>query len=224
LNLTHRESHETPQPLQPGRWYQVRLQLNDFAHAFPPGARIRLAIATSYWPIAWPPPVPVTLTVRTGMSNLTLPVRPARDEDDTLRAFHPPEAAPGSAHKKLRQLRMRRSIEIDLTTNEMVYTLRSDGGELDGASLARIEEIDLDLGYTLFKRYRILENDPLSAQTELMQTALMKRRDWSVRLECRTRLAATIETFQFSGELEAYEGDRLVKRHDWTLAIPRSLL
>jgi hypothetical protein len=57
-----------------------------------------------------------------------------------------------------------------------------------------------------------------------MQTALMKRRDWSVRLECRARLAATIETFQFSGELEAYEGDRLVKRHDWTLAIPRSLL
>jgi hypothetical protein len=52
----------------------------------------------------------------------------------------------------------------------------------------------------------------------------MKRRDWSVRLECRTRLAATIETFQFSGELEAYEGDRLIKRHDWTLAIPRSLL
>ena len=224
LNLTHRESHEKPQPLEPGRWYRVRLQLNDLAHAFPPGSRIRVAISTSYWPIAWPPPVPVTLTVRTGISHLTLPVRPPREEDDMLRPFHPPEAAPGTTHKKLRQLPMRRTIEIDLTTNEMVYTLRSDGGEFDGASHARIEEIDLNMGYTLLKRYRILENDPLSAQTELAQTAHLKRQDWSIWLECRTRLTATIETFQFSGELEASEGDRLVKRHDWTVAIPRLLL
>ncbi|MCW5782874.1 MAG: CocE/NonD family hydrolase [Nitrospirales bacterium] len=224
LNLTHRESHETPQPLEPGRWYPVRVQLNDFAHAFPPGSRIRLAISTSYWPIAWPPPVPVTMTVRTGMSHVTLPVRPPRDEDDTLRPFGPPEAAPGTPHKKLRQLRMRRTIEIDLTTTEMVYTLRSDGGEFDGASRARIEEIDLDVGYTLFKRYRILENDPLSAQTELTQTALLKRGGWSIWLECRTRLTATKDAFQFAGEVEAYHGDLLVKRSDWALAIPRALL
>ncbi len=119
---------------------------------------------------------------------------------------------------------MRRTIEIDLATTEMVYTLRSDGGEFDGASLARIEEIDLNLGYTLLKRYRILENDPLSAQTEFSQTAIMRRGDWAIRVECRTRLSATADTFQFAGELEAFEGDRLFKRHDWTLAIPRALL
>ena len=158
------------------------------------------------------------------MSNLTLPVRPPRQEDEALRPFGPPEAAPGTPHKKLRQLSMRRTIEIDLTSNEMVYTLRSDGGEFDGASHARIEEIDLDVGYTLFKRYRILEKDALSAQTELTQTAHLKRRDWSIWLECRTRLTATTETFQFAGELEAYHGDQLIKRHDWALAIPRSLL
>ena len=37
LNLTHRESHEHPTPLQPGRRYRVRLQLNDVGQAFPPG-------------------------------------------------------------------------------------------------------------------------------------------------------------------------------------------
>jgi uncharacterized protein len=224
LNLTHRKSHETPEPLVPGTWYTVRVQLNDFAHAFPPGHRIRLSLSTSYWPIAWPPPVPVTLSVRTGPSFLELPVRPPRPEDDQLRPFDPPESAPGTTHKKLRQMPMRRTIEIDLATTEMVYTLRSDGGEFDGASLARIEEIDLNLGYTLLKRYRILENDPLSAQTEFSQTAIMRRGDWAIRVECRTRLSATADTFQFAGELEAFEGDHLFKRHDWTLAIPRALL
>ena len=37
LNLTHRESHEHPTALEPGRRYRVRLQLNDLAQAFPAG-------------------------------------------------------------------------------------------------------------------------------------------------------------------------------------------
>ncbi len=66
LNLTHRDSHEHPEPLEPGRRYTVRLQLNDAAHAFPAGHRIRLALSTTYWPIAWPSPEAATVTVSTG--------------------------------------------------------------------------------------------------------------------------------------------------------------
>jgi putative CocE/NonD family hydrolase len=51
LNLTHREGHEWPEPLEPGTFYPVRVQLNDIAHAFPAGSRIRLALSTAYWPI-----------------------------------------------------------------------------------------------------------------------------------------------------------------------------
>ena len=39
LNLTHRESHEHPTALEPGRRYRVRVQLNDVAQAFPAGHR-----------------------------------------------------------------------------------------------------------------------------------------------------------------------------------------
>ncbi len=224
LNLTHRDSHETPTPLEPGKWYRVRLQLNDIAHAFPPGHRLRVSLSTGYWPIAWPSPEQVCLTVRTATSCLELPVRPPRAEDDSLPAFEPPAAAPGTPHKKLQGLATRRTIELDLATNELVYTLRSDGGELEGAALTRIEEIGLDLGYTLLKRYRAIETDPLSVHTEFAQTALMRRGDWSIRLTCHTRLSATAEVFQFSGDLEAFEGDRAVAHRDWTLSIPRALV
>jgi predicted acyl esterase len=81
LNLTHREGHEHPAPLVPGRRERVRVQLNDVAQAFPPGHRIRVAISPAYWPLAWPPPDPVTLTVFTGASTLELPVRSAAPED-----------------------------------------------------------------------------------------------------------------------------------------------
>ncbi len=224
LNLTHRDSHENPSALVPGEWTPVRLQLNDVAHAFPPGHRIRLSLSSSYWPIAWPSPAAAVIGVRTGQSALDLPLRPPRPEDQTLRPFEAPEAAPGITHKKLRQLPIRRRLETDMTTNEVVYTLYSDAGEFGGASLARLEEIDLDLGYTQLKRYRIIENDPLSAQTDFDQTALLRRGDWSVRIECRTRLAATAEVFQFTGDLVVYEGDNTVARRDWTIAIPRALV
>lgn len=224
LNLAHRDGHARPQPVEPGRWYRVRLALNDAAHAFPAGHRLRLALSTSYWPIAWPAPRPALLGVRTGTSALELPVRPERAEDAHLRPFAPPQEAPAPIHKKLRRLPMRRTIEIDLTSNEMVYTLESDGGEFGGASLARIEDIGLELGYTLFKRYRILETDPLSAETEFVQKALLRRDGWSVRIECRTRLSSTAESFQFSGSIEAFEGDGPFAERRWTLAIPRLLV
>ena len=224
LNLTHRESHETPVPLTPGEWHRIRLQLNDVAHAFPAGHRFRLALSTSYWPIAWPSREAVVLSVRTGSGYLELPVRPPQASDAHLLPFAPAFAAPGTVHKKLRHRPMRRSIEMDLASNELVYTLRSDGGDLDGAALVHIEEIGLDLGYSLLKRYRIIETDPLSAQAEFAQTALLRRDHWTVRLSCTTRLTATAEMFQFSGELVAHEGDVEVAHRDWVLAIPRGLL
>lgn len=224
LNLCQRDSREAPEPLEPGRPYRVTLQLNDLAHAFAAGHRIRLALSSSYWPIAWPSPEPATLTVRTGISTLTLPARPPRPEDDALREFEPPEAAPGTPHTKLRRMPMRRSIEIDLTTNEMVYTLRGDGGELAGASLARIEDIDLEIGYVITKRYRILEDDPLSAQTELVQQARFRRGDWTIRLECRSSLRATREAFQFDCDLEAFEGEECVRRREFVRSIARKLV
>jgi len=56
LNLTHRNSHETPERLEPGKRYRVRVQLNDIAHSFVAGHHFRISISTSYWPLAWIPP------------------------------------------------------------------------------------------------------------------------------------------------------------------------
>ncbi|MDZ7840782.1 MAG: CocE/NonD family hydrolase [Gammaproteobacteria bacterium] len=224
LNLCHRDSHEFPQPLEPDKPYRVRLQLNDLAHAFRAGHRIRLALSSSYWPIAWPSPDWATLTVRTNISTLTLPVRPPRAADASLPEFEAPDAAPGTPHIKLRRAPMRRTLQTDLTTNEMVYTLHSDGGELGGASVARIEDIDLEIGYSITKRYRILEDDPLSAQTELIQRSHFTRGDWRIRVECRSSLTCTHDAFQSACYVEAFEGDEVVRSREFIQSIPRKLV
>ena len=90
LNLTHRESHAAPTPLVPGERYRVRIQLNDAAARMPAGHRIRLALSSSYWPMAWPAPEVATVTVLGG--DISLPVRPLRDQE--VPPLPPPQMAP----------------------------------------------------------------------------------------------------------------------------------
>lgn len=223
LNLCHRNGHERPERLEPGKWYRIHLQLDDLGQRIPSGHCLRLGLSTDYWPMIWPAPKPVVLTVRTRDAWLDLPVRPPSGSDEDLRPFELPLAAPGTKHKKIRHLNMQRKIEIDLASNEMTYTLRSDGGEFGGASLAHIKEIELDIGYTQLKRYRIQENDPLTAQTEFKQSAVLRRGDWSVRIECRTLLSSSEGMFLFTGDLEAYENDVPFENRSWVISIPRQL-
>ncbi|HVS03078.1 MAG TPA: CocE/NonD family hydrolase, partial [Thermoanaerobaculia bacterium] len=189
LNLTHRDSHQRPAPLEPGRRYRVQVPLNHCAHAFPPGHRLRLALSTTYWPIAWPAPEPFRLTVFTLGSALVLPVRTPRASDAALRPFPAPEAAPTPEHTILHAARLRRTIERDLRTHRTTYTLESDGGDFAGAAVARVHAIGLDLGHTLAKRFSIDDHDPLSAVAEVEQRALLRRDGWEVRVETRTRLS-----------------------------------
>jgi putative CocE/NonD family hydrolase len=90
LNLTHRDGHERPSALEPGRRYQVRIQLNDAGSVFPAGHRIRLAFSTTYWPMVWPAPEKATVTIHSG--SLDLPVRPRHAE--SLPPLPPPQTAP----------------------------------------------------------------------------------------------------------------------------------
>jgi hypothetical protein len=73
LNLAHRESRERPSPLEPGTPYRAEVELEVTSWVFEPGHRIRLDLAGSDWPNAWPPPAAATLTFERGGSALILP-------------------------------------------------------------------------------------------------------------------------------------------------------
>lgn len=83
LNLTHRESHAEPTPLEPGRAYEVRVAMRGAGYRFPPGHRIQLRVASSHWPVIWPSPGAGELAILRGPatpSRLVLPLAPAGGE------------------------------------------------------------------------------------------------------------------------------------------------
>jgi len=218
LNLTHRESHAEPEALAPGRRYRVRLQLNDVAHAFPQGHRIRLALSNAWWPTVWPSPEPVTLTLVTGASSLVLPVRQPRAEDADLRPFGEPEAAPAWRRTVLVPGRSERRIERDPLHRRTTTTVVSDEG------VYRLDAIDLEVGQSSVQRYTIADDDPTSARVEIAWTTTRARGPWRVRTETRTVRTCTRDAFEVAATMEAFEAERRVFSRTWDRRIPRDLV
>ncbi len=215
LNLTHRDSHEFPKPLVPGQRYRVRVQLNDVGQAFLPGHRIRIAISTSYWPIAWPSPESVTLTLYAGVSVLELPVRQPNPDQDRTAAPPPAEQPEGLRVTTLIAGGEDRRVTHDIGRQESVVESVNDQGTL------RYDDIDLTTRVRSTERYVIKPSDPLSARTEIAWTVAMSRGDWAIETRTRTVMTSTRTSFHLQAELDAFEGSRRVFSRNWTSEIPR---
>ncbi|MEM7123666.1 MAG: CocE/NonD family hydrolase [Pseudomonadota bacterium] len=224
LNLTHRDSHQHPKPLVPGERYRVRVQLNDIAHAFPPGHRLRIAVSSSYWPIIWPSPTPVTLTVVSGASTLMLPVRPPRSDDADLPAFDEPETAPDVPTTRLNPGHFRRAIEHDLVTGEIVSRLEMEGGLFGVDGTYRLDPIDLVILSSMDRRYSITGDDPLSARADITQVIALSRDDWHVKADTSIHMWSTQDDFHLEAKVDAYNGEELISSRQWSERVPRDLV
>lgn len=91
LNLAQRSSTIDPEPLAPGEPVRVALELEATSWVLEEGHRLRLALAGSEWPNAWPPPRAGALTVVPASLRLTLPV-----VDGPPPIAEPPVFAPSS--------------------------------------------------------------------------------------------------------------------------------
>jgi uncharacterized protein len=218
LNLTHRDSHEHPQPLEPGRRERIVLELDGIAQAIPAGHRVRLALSPAYWPWLWPAPEPVTLALHTADSSLVLPVRPPRADDEELRPFDEPENAPGLEQEKLELVEGARTVTHDFASGRT--ELRFDwaaGGRY------RLVEAGLQTGYWTETIYSIMPGDPLSAEVRCEAATELGRDGWLARAEIRAVMDADAEHFRVRTELEAFENGESVRRREWNFETPRDL-
>lgn len=217
LNLTHRNGHEGPEPLEPGKPYRIRLQLNDVAQHFAPGHRIRLSLSSSYWPLIWPSPETARLTVSFGESNLTLPVRPQRLERD-LADFPEPEGTTPTPRSYLRPPRSTWTLTQDQGTGVHALDVVDDSGH------ARLDDIGLEVETRAVERYQIVEGEPTSARGEVITDRRMQRPGWSVATTTRTVLGCTDRAFTIEASLVALENGEEVLRRTWTRRVPRHLM
>jgi len=222
LDLTHRDGHERCEPLVPGGRLRARVRLNDVAHAFAPGSRLRLALSTSYWPIVWPSPEPATLSVFPAGARLTLPVRPPHPADAALAPFEPPEAGPSPSTLDLHPGGVARRTWVDAATGEHVLEVVIDLADDGEPALTRLEDIDLETGHAIVETFRIHPDDPASASLAIHHRVRTRRGAWSTRVETALELRADASAFHLSARLEALEDERPVFARAWVEALPRT--
>ncbi|WP_067639802.1 CocE/NonD family hydrolase [Nocardia coubleae] len=228
LNLTHRDGSAEPRPLEPGRTYRVHLPLNGIAHSFPPGHRIRLSVSSSYWPLAWPSPEPVMLTINTGTSTLTLPQRAPRAEDATLRPFGEPEAAPPAPATHVEPGQHHWKVQRDLASGVSTLEIENDQGTIV------LDDIGTSVRRATTEWFSFQDNDVTSVRGQTRTVRRLERDDWRTEVVTDTVLRCTADEFVIDAQLDAYELEdspadprslrNRVYSQNWHRRIPRDLV
>jgi uncharacterized protein len=216
LNLTHRDSHEHATALVPGQTYQATVEMDDIAHVFAAGQRIAVSLSTTYWPIAWPSPELATLTVNCGESWLTLPVRPPRKEDASLRVFDVPENAPQTpvVHYDI-EASTKRRVTRDLLSGKMTvdfprWTYKKEMTDIDQIQTSRASA-----------RYEITDADPLSAVCITDYFVEMQRSDTTITHHSTGRLSCDATHFIVDMTLDVGENGTSIFKREWHERIVR---
>ncbi len=217
LNLTHRASHSEPQPMVPGKPEKIAVQLNVCGQKFAKGQRIRLALSTCFWPMVFPAPDPVSLTLSPG-ARLTLPIRPARPEDGALPPFGSPEGASPLDAEQLSPGTSERSVKENLATGTETYLRFADTGSV------RHAHTGLTVRYSDEDRFEIHPDMPNSARGTCNWHKSYARGDWNAEVDATVSVEARAKDWRITARLVARSGGTEIFERTWSEDVPRDLV
>jgi uncharacterized protein len=214
-NLTHRLVHLAAQPLAPGEVIEFTIPLRATGYRFGPGHRIRLSVASAYWPVIWPSPYPGELTIHLGPSYLILSTAPAEAGRPTpaFRTERPdlPDVAARisdeSAVWQIQQDVLAGSVTVTTGSGEAV-TL-PDGTRLYSSELLEMTASDADPAHATMR-------------TEVVYR--LDQDDHSIVALANGLMTSTETTFELAVDLDVTLDGAPFHRGRWAETIPRRLV
>jgi putative CocE/NonD family hydrolase len=217
LNLSHRNSHEKPEILEPDRIYTVNVPMNFVAQRFPANHQIRLSVSTSYWPLAWPPPEPARLQIFLNESYMTIPVRKTNPLDYNLRDLGKPQINRKIPTTLFVPAHREWEVKHNLATNEVVLHITNNDPQY------RLDDINWTIQKDVTEKYSYKNNNYDTLRGEVISKRRFKRKDWEVTTLTRTIITSTKTEFWVRATLDAYEGDTRVFSKTWDERVERYL-
>jgi hypothetical protein len=230
LNLTHRDSHERPEPLEAGVSTRVSVPFLLTSWTFERGHRVRLDIAGTDWPNVWTPPEPVTLSIDPSDAVLVLPTLdgptpvaerptlspPTPEARQEIYEPRSPVAAPTPSRGRERPDGIDWKVEHDVLEHRTTATSASWG---TSAAEGDIPET--------FERYggivSVSTTDPGDARVDARSVIRIAYPEATVESEARYSVVSDAKTYRVEIELEVGEnGERRWSRR-WERSIPRHL-
>lgn len=212
LNLTHRNSHEAPEPM-PQHAVPVQLRLNCCGQRIASGHRLRLALCNAYWPVIWPSQTKSRLLLTN--TRIELPVCTASFAPET---FQEPECATPLALDLLSSGSYVRDRSVDLISGlETIETIHDSG-------LALHRNTGIETKSVGHERFSIHPDKPNSAIGTCVWTKHYARNDWRADLQVSVKVCALETEWQVEGMLKAEDADGIVAEHSFFDKIKRDLV
>ncbi len=217
LNLTHRTSHAAPKAMPVGTAQPVSVQLNSCGQRIAKGERLRLSLATSYWPVIWPSQTSASLILLN--PKLVLPLRPTREEDKDISRLDAPECAEPLAIERISPSQFERYRKLDFVTGKETIVLISDSGA------EKHPHTGLTLQHQSRETFGIHPEDPTSATgTICCRRAFCRDDGWKAEVETLVSVDAQAGEWRIEATLTARDADGLVAERKWSEGIPRNLV
>lgn len=215
LNLAHRTSHESPEPMETGVFTDVVVTMNAIAQVVPADWRLRLALSCGSWPLLWPAPEATRLTIDCSASRLVLPLGNGEEDGAALADLGAAEIAPRPDLTWLRPFSRSRRFVTDVETGTTTLVLEKD----DGAY--RINSHGLVVEQAGTEHQSITEGEPLSSRGEVRWQLALSRDDWQTSVDAVTTLVCDAATFLVTAQITAREGNETVFSRRLERSIPR---
>jgi len=219
MNATHRESQEELSPLEPGRIYELQLDLKACSYVFSKGHRIRVDISSSDVPDAWPTPKLCTNSIHMGKhraSRIVLPVVEHPDnglqEPDLLVSKLVPFSEEGWKSFVAKP-------DYNFTQDFINGLATISATKITEEGLDEVTQIKCKDIYSL----RIPINDPAKSSTKALSDYTIVMRDLEIEVSTQTVLLGNERTYHLLVEVEGRVNGKLHFNRSWNVSVPRAL-
>jgi putative CocE/NonD family hydrolase len=212
LNLALDEMLDAPEEPETGHPRTVTIRFPTMAYRFQAGHRIRLAIASSYWPLVWPSPQNDEIKLTDGC--LDLPI--VATQPITLEhSFPAPLDLPKiKTFETICAPDLIRSCETDAEGNVIMRWQQP-------RMTTRFNDIGTDFSYETLSDHRIHPQKLDSACSLFRHSMWLARHDGEAEVKSELKTTCTAETYELDGKVTvAWQGEPLLERH-WKRSVQR---
>lgn len=203
-----------PADKAPGEAFDITLPIKAVGYCFGAGNRVRLALSSAYWPLAWPEATAAPWHILPGASRLDLPLRVPGIEQAPP-DFGPALSAPPIPYETVTPERSTRVVTQDLASGKTTLAVVFDRPTTALGAL--------HFGGKGAEIYTIDAADPATAQTAIDRETWFERPGWKITIRTSTRLRYVGGLLELTSSLSALEGELPVFNREWTRCFPRDV-
>ncbi|MEA9985886.1 MULTISPECIES: CocE/NonD family hydrolase [Subtercola] len=218
INLLHRNGMDAVDELIPGEFVDAAIEFTAISWHVPAGHKLRLALATTYWPWIWPHGERGSVSIDAAASILTLDdLDPAVIGSSRVSFEEAEQSSPmGVTAGPPPVVRPEREVRYEPQTESYTVTVDPNyGGN-------RIFPDGLHFSEDALETYFIEQNDPLTARAESEWRISLERGEWKTSIHTHSVITATRHAFELASTVTTFEGDELFFERTYRTSIPRT--